>query len=91
MSKGNPLIEPSAKMLAGDRSGLVLTEPMARGLLKFIGHHVPCERCVKFYECNNQPEDGEFLAVCSLEDVGMMPLPTVYSLIRKFAGCDGNA
>lgn len=91
MSKGNPLIEPSAKMLAGDRSGLVLTEPMARHLLKFIGHHVPCERCVQFYECNNRPEDAEFLAVCGLEDVDMMPLPMVYGLIRKFAGGDGDA
>lgn len=91
MSKGNPLIEPSAKMLAGDRSGLVLTEPMARRLLKFIGCRLDCSRCVQFDECHDQPEDGEFLAVCSLEDVDMMPLPTVYSLIKKFAGGDGNA
>lgn len=86
MSKGNPLIDPSANMLAGDRSGLVLTEPMARRLLKFIGHLMTCALCVQFDECHDQPEEGGFLAVCSLEDVDMMPLPTVYSLIKKFAG-----
>ena len=71
-------------------AGLVVGEKMARRLLKFIGHLIPCGRCVQYDECHDRPEDGEFLAVCSLEDVDRMPTLMVYDLLRKFAGGEAD-
>lgn len=69
-------------------AGLVMDEKMARRLLKFIGHHIPCARCVQHDECHERGDD--FLAVCGLEDVDRMPTPMVYSLLKQFAGGEAD-